>query len=85
MIANIAEVARIFEFFGALLILVVHCDFFIWAIQMVWCRPSAIWSPPIESARQERVIRKARKKIGKIKILSKLQEIRDFLILCALI
>ena len=29
------EVARIFEFFGALLILVVHCGFFIWAIQTV--------------------------------------------------
>ena len=35
LIANIAEVVRIFEFVGALLILVVHSDFFIWAIQTV--------------------------------------------------
>ena len=41
------------------------------------CRSSAIWLPPIERARQERV-RKARKKIGKIKFLSKLQEILGF-------
>ena len=75
-IANIAEVARIFEIFGALLIFVVHSDFFIWAIQTVsfiCYMVATCWK------RAPRACPQGSKKDWKNKTLSKLQEILGFL------